>query len=289
MAIAVEQRHGVFLREVFELQQHVRPAGFNRLDNVVDKLIVLVVGNTRVTPAHIQRIVQQLLVVGTDVQHHRQRVGRADTAAGGIQRQFTDRNAHPADTLVTEAENTFAVGHHDHLDVVVRHVLQNIVEVIAVLIRDKHAAGATIDLREAFTGGADGRGVDNRHHFVEVVADQAVEQRFVGILDIAQVDVLVDLGFKSLVLDPRAFGLLFNGFDHFRQQTQQVEAAALFHAEGATFVEQRKFKQHGAGVRDVKRAVFLMGELHRTNSLIIASARARRQAGGWQGMAACRV
>ena len=84
-----------------------------------------------------------------------------------------------------------------------------------------------------------------------MVADQAVEQRFVGILDIAQVDVFVDLGFKSLVLDPRAFGLFFNGFDHFRQQAQQVEAAALFHAEGAAFVEQRKFKQHGAGVRDV--------------------------------------
>ncbi|SQI92173.1 Uncharacterised protein [Klebsiella oxytoca] len=138
----------------------------------------------------------------------------------------------------------------------VRYVLQNIVEIIAVLVRDKHAAGATIDLREALTGGADGRGIDDRHHFIEVVADQTVEQGFVGILNVAQVNVLVDLGFKSLVLDPRAFGLLFDGFDHFRQQAQQIKAAALFHAEGAALIEQRKFKQHGAGVRDVKRAVF---------------------------------
>ncbi len=92
---------------------------FHRLDEVVHKLVILVIRDARVTPAHIQRIVKQLLVIRTDIQHNRQGVGRADAAAGGVQRQLTDWNAHPADTLVAKTKNTLAVGHHDHLNVVV--------------------------------------------------------------------------------------------------------------------------------------------------------------------------
>ena len=146
ITVAVQQRHGVFLCEVFELQQHVRPAVLHGLDEIIHKLIVLVVGNARVTPAHVQRIVQQLLVIGPHVKYHRQGVGRADPAAGGIQRELTDGDPHPANALVTEAQNTFAIGHHDHLDVVVRHVLQNVIHVVTVLIRDEHTAGTTVDL-----------------------------------------------------------------------------------------------------------------------------------------------
>ncbi len=118
----------------------------DRLDEIINKLIILVVGNTRMTPAHIQRVVKQLLVVGAHIQHHRQGIRRADAAAGGIQRELTDWDPHAANTLVTETQNTFAIGHHDHFDIVVRHVLQNIVHVVAVLIRDKDATGATVDL-----------------------------------------------------------------------------------------------------------------------------------------------
>ena len=75
-----------------------------------------------------------------------------------------------------------------------------------------------------------------------MVLHQAVEEGFVGVLDITQVDVLIDFGFKALILDPGAFRLFFNGFNHFRQQTQQVKAAALFHAKGAAFVQKGKLQ-----------------------------------------------
>jgi hypothetical protein len=39
--------------------------------------------------------------------------------------------------------------------------------------------------------------------------------------------------------------LFFDGFNHFRQQAEQVKAAALFHAEGATFVEQGNSSKTG--------------------------------------------
>ena len=45
----------------------------------------------------------------------------------------------------------------------------------------------------------------DRHHLIEMVANQAIKEGFVGVLNVAQVNMLVDLSFKSLVLDPCAF------------------------------------------------------------------------------------
>ena len=46
---------------------------------------------------------------------------------------------------VAEAENALAIGDHNHFHVVVRDVLQDVVKVMAILVGDKDAAGATID------------------------------------------------------------------------------------------------------------------------------------------------
>ena len=187
------------------------------LDEFIDKFVVFIIGDTRITPAHIQRIVEQLLVVGSDVQYHRQGVGRTDPTTRGIQRQFTDWNTHPADPLIAKTQNTFPIGDNDDLDIVVRNVLQDIVHIVAVLIRDKHAARATINLGETLTGRADRWGIDNWHHLIKVIMHQAVKQGFVGVLDVAQVNMFIDFGFESLILDPGAFSLFFNRLDHFRQ------------------------------------------------------------------------
>ncbi|CSF17036.1 Uncharacterised protein [Shigella sonnei] len=50
-----------------------------------------------------------------------------------------------------------------------------------------------------------------------MIVYQTVEEGFVGVLDVTQVDVFVDFGFESLILDPCSFRLFFDGFDHFRQ------------------------------------------------------------------------
>ena len=99
----------------------------------------------------------------------------------------------------------------------IRHVLQNVVHIVAVLVRDKHAARTAVDLRKTLTGCANGRGVNNGHHLIKMIVYQSVEEGFVSILDVTQVDVLVDFGFESLILDPCSFRLFFDGFDHFRQ------------------------------------------------------------------------
>jgi len=43
--------------------------------------------------------------------------GRVNAADQGVQRELADRDAHAADTLIADAENPFAVGDDDHVDV----------------------------------------------------------------------------------------------------------------------------------------------------------------------------
>ncbi len=70
-----------------------------------------------------------------------------------------------------------------------------IVKVMAILVGDKDAAGATIDLGEPFAGRAYRRGIDNRHHLFKVVADQAIKQGFVGVR-MLQINMFVDFSFE---------------------------------------------------------------------------------------------
>ena len=72
----------------------------------------------------------------------------------------------------------------------------------------------------------------------QVVVQQAAEQGLVGILDVAQIDVLVHVVAERHELAVGALGLLFDGLDVLGQQAFQVEAAALFAGEGAALVEQ---------------------------------------------------
>ena len=87
---------------------------------------------------------------------------------------------------------------------------------------------------------------------------QTVEQCLVGILDVAQVDVLVHVVAKRHELAIGALGLLFDGLDILGQQTFEVEVAALFAGEGAALVEQRGLQQGGTGVGNVERTFLVI-------------------------------
>jgi hypothetical protein len=250
--VAVEQRGGIALGEILELQQDVRPAALDRLDEGIDELVVLFAGDARMAPPHVEGVVQQLLVVGAHVQHHRQAVGRGDAATGGVEGELADGNAHAADALIPEAQDAFAIGDHDHLDVLLGGVLQHVIDPVLVRIGDEEAASTTIDVGELLARLADRRGVDDRQHFGEVVVQQAVEQRFVGILDVAQIDVLVHVVAKRHELAIGTLCLLFDGFDVLGQQTLQIEAAAFFAGEGAALVEQRRLQQGWTCVGNVE-------------------------------------
>jgi len=91
------------------MQQHVRPALADRIDEMFNERVILRAADPLVLPADVQRVGEQLLVVGADIEHDRQRRRRMQAGAGGVERQLADRNAHAAGALVAEPENALAV------------------------------------------------------------------------------------------------------------------------------------------------------------------------------------
>ncbi len=140
--------------------------------------------------------------------------------------------------------------------------MQHIFNMGAVRIGDKDATCAAVDLGEVFAGRADGRGIDNRHHLFEMIVEQAIEKGFVGVLNIAQVDVFIVIVFEILELTPGALSLLFDTLDRFRQQAVEVKFVALFKREGAAFIQQGKFQQDRASVGDVQRTLTFVLMFH---------------------------
>ncbi len=256
--VAIEQRHGVVLGEILKLQQDIGPAALDRLNEGIDELGILFTGDARIAPAHVEGVVQQLLVVGAHIQHHRQAVGGRDAATGGVKRQLADGNAHAADALVTQTQNPLTVGDHDHLDVLLGGVLQHVIDPLLVRIGDEEATGAAIDVGELLARLAHRRGVDDGQHLGQVVVQQPIEQCLVGVLDVAQIDVLVHVVAKRHKLAIGTLGLLLDGLDILGQQPLEVEVAALFAGEGAPLVEQRGLQQSGAGVGNVERTFLVI-------------------------------
>ena len=132
VAVTGQDRQRVHGGEVFPLQQHIRQLPLHRGDELVDERVVLVVVDAPVAPAEVLRVLEQFGAIGAHVEHDRQRAGGIDAADEGVERQLADRNAHPADALVAQTEDPLPVGHHDHVDVTLRPVVQHLVQTVAV-------------------------------------------------------------------------------------------------------------------------------------------------------------
>ena len=126
VAIALEQARGVALGEVLPLQQHMRPALVDRGDEFLDEIVVVGPAHALVAPADIERIVEIFGVVGADIEQHGQRGRRIDAAAGRIERELADGDAHAAGALVAEAEDALAVGDDDDLGLVELRIAEDL-------------------------------------------------------------------------------------------------------------------------------------------------------------------
>ena len=223
VAIAVEQPRRVVLGEVLPLQQHVGPALCDGADELLDEVVVILTPHAGVMPADVERIGQAVLVVGADVEEDRQRgVGR-NAAAGGVERELADRDAHAAGALIAEPEDALAVGDDDHLGAVELRIGEDVAHAGAVRQAEEHAARLAEQPAEALATGADRRRVDDRQQLLDVLHQQGVEQRLVGVLQIAQEGVAFQIGGKAAQRREPAADLLVERADGRGQQAVQLE------------------------------------------------------------------
>ena len=203
-------------------------AGHERLDDGV----VLRPAKPRVAPADVQRVGEELLAVRAHVQRHGQGQAWVDPGGRRVERQLADRDAHPARTLVAEAEDPLVVGDDDQPDLVAGGMAEDLGHVVDVVGRDPDAARTAVEVAELLARAPDGRGVDDRQQLLEVVAEDAVEQCLVAVLERREADVPLEVvALAPDVLELEA-DLLVDVDDARRQEPTEAERVALLLGEG---------------------------------------------------------
>ena len=190
---------------------------------------------------------------------------------GGVERELADRDAHAAGALVAEAEDALAVGDDDDLGLVEWRVAENLPDASRCGMLRKSPRGLRNSRLNERAAGADRRRVDDRQQFLDVALEQRVKQRLVGVLQVAQESVALEIGGEFAErLQPPAH-LLVDAGNRRRQQPVQAEDVALVVAEGRALVQPcirqqliaGQFRRHGdcvsaivAGRRHLSRRVY---------------------------------
>ena len=192
LPVAVEDPQRIGLLEVLPLDEAAGPDLGHALDEGLDERVVVRPAQSRRAVAEVERVGEQRRVVGPDIERDRQRERRMDAAPRRVERELADRDRHPAGALVAETQDPLVVGDHDQPDVVVRALAQELRDPVAVGRGDPDAARPPDDVAELLAGAPDGRRVDDRQEFLEVLREQSVEQRGVAILEGGHPDVALE-------------------------------------------------------------------------------------------------
>ena len=239
IAVFLQQRFRMGLGKILELQQDIRPFTLYCLHELVDKLEIGIAGDTFLAPADIHRIVEPFLIIRSYIEDDGQCHAGIDATRRRIKRQLADGNAHAARALIAKAENTLAIGDDNRLHRLVEGVIENAVDVMAVRVGNKQPARSPVNLTELLAGLADHRGVDQRHHLLDMDDDQIVIQHFIGILKGAQIDMPLQVRIFRLdgLIGPRR--LLLQRLDMRRQQAEQTKRLPLLQGKGRALVQDR--------------------------------------------------
>ena len=151
-------------------------------DNFVDKNVIGGTANATLLQTYVKGILQQILVVGADIDRYWKTNRRIDPCASRVQSKFSDRNTHSGRTKITEPENPFTIGHDNDPDILMGPIFQHARDAAGVPDRNKETAWAAENVPIFLAGTADGRRVDNRHQLLEMVKENTVKERFVPIL-----------------------------------------------------------------------------------------------------------
>ena len=103
-------------REVLPLQTGSGKFLLHRLDELIDEVEIRLAANPFVAPAEVFRILKSFGVVGSHIQHDRQRPFRTNPADERIQGKLADRDAQAACALVADAQDALAVGDDNYVD-----------------------------------------------------------------------------------------------------------------------------------------------------------------------------
>ncbi len=139
------------------------------------KSSVLRAAHPFVAPADIERVGQAIWIIRANIKHNRQRRGRMKAAATNVKRQFPNRDTHAARALITQAQNPFAIGHHDGFDLVEAGMSENLLDAVLVRQAQEQSPRLSEQPAELLASGTDRRSIDDWQQFLEVLHHQCEE------------------------------------------------------------------------------------------------------------------
>ena len=255
VAVAVEDAARVRRAEVLPVQDRVGEERGRRGDVAVDEGVVLLAPDPRLRHAEVERVVEQLLPVGADVEHHGKGAGRVDAGRRGVDVELADGDLDAADAPVPDAEDALGVGSDDEVDVIGRATgrEQRVLHAVRVVDRQVDAARAAVLVAVALDRLADRGRVDDREHLGQVPAEQPEEEHLVAVVQRGEEDVLREVGGLVEVLQVGAALLLLQR-EHARgQQADEAEPLALLGAERRPLVEPRLGQDRATAQRGLPR------------------------------------
>jgi hypothetical protein len=107
----------VALVEVLPLEDRVREDLADSLHEGLDEPGVGLPAQAALRVPDVEGILQQLCIVGSDVEADRQDLRGMDACPRDVECELADRDPHSAGPLVTEPEDALVVGRHDQADV----------------------------------------------------------------------------------------------------------------------------------------------------------------------------
>src|SRR5260370_20303751 len=78
--------------------------------------------------AEMERVVEQDLIVRSDVENDRQAVLRRHAGAGGIERELAERDAHPASAEIAKTKDALAVSDDDEAYIPFRPIAKQLLQ-----------------------------------------------------------------------------------------------------------------------------------------------------------------
>ena len=231
--------------EILELDEHAGESGARGGDELIDEVFVSRAAEPLLWEADIIGIVEQRLIVGADVEHHRQAELGMNAGAGGIKRELADRNAHAVGAEVTETENALAVGDDDQLRRI-GPVAEQFGDAAAIVGADEETARPLEDMTEALAGKTHRRRVDQRLDFVDVVDHDTEEQRLVAVVQPVQSHVFFQVVRQLAQIGHHAPGLRVHRQHMRRQKAAQAEGVTFLLGERGSLVKKRIAQQRQA-------------------------------------------
>jgi hypothetical protein len=134
----------------------------------IDEIVVVVATNSMPPPAYVDRALQSILVVRSDIEKKRKTIFGMNATQGCVKSHLSDRDTHATRALIAESQNSFPVADYDAFHIVVARMVQDLSDAVLIWIAEEQTPRLSPNLAEALAALAHGGRINQRQHLFDI-------------------------------------------------------------------------------------------------------------------------